>query len=78
MPHPPPPPLTASQPQLSVQSLPNILDVQVCSVFYQFLPMEKRFTHDATIKRKVSLCAEKICNRAASRQCTISEACVRH
>jgi hypothetical protein len=54
--------------------------VQVCSVFYQFLSMEKRFTYDAAFKRKVIMCAEKIGSRAAGGKYTVSEArvLVRH
>jgi hypothetical protein len=48
-----------STPQLAVQSLPEILIFQVCSVFCQFLPMEKRFTNDAASKEKL-FCALKI------------------
>jgi hypothetical protein len=69
-------PLTMSQPQLSVQSLPPILIVQVCSVSYQFSPMEKHFIYDAAFKWKVILCTEKVSNHAAGRKHTVSEACV--
>jgi hypothetical protein len=54
-----PTPLTVT-PQLSVQSLPDILIIQVYSLFYQFLLMEKRFTYDDTFKSKVTLCTEKM------------------
>jgi hypothetical protein len=40
--------------------------------------MEKRFTYDASFKRKVIVCTEKISNPAAGRKCTVSEACVCH
>jgi hypothetical protein len=46
----------------------------VCSVFCQFLPMEKHVTYDVTFKRKVILCTEKIGNHATGRKCTVSEA----
>jgi hypothetical protein len=38
--------------------------------------MEKCFTCDAALKRKVILCAEEIGNPAAGRQYTVIEACV--
>jgi hypothetical protein len=50
----------------------------VCSVFYQFSPIEKRFTYDATFKRKVILSTEKIRNHAAVRKYAVSEACKCH
>jgi hypothetical protein len=40
--------------------------------------MEMHFTYDTAIKRKVILCAEKVCNWAAGRKCTVSEARVHH
>jgi hypothetical protein len=40
--------------------------------------MEKHFVYDATFKRKVILCSEKIGNRAAGRKYTVSEACVHY
>jgi hypothetical protein len=46
----------------------------VCSVLYQFLPLEKRFTNDATYKWKVILFGEKLGNHAAGRKHTVSEA----
>jgi hypothetical protein len=58
--------------------LPDILVVQVPSLFYQFLPVEKRFTYAAAFGREVILCAEKIGNRSAGGKYTVSEACVRH
>jgi hypothetical protein len=67
--------LTVSQPpQILIQPLPAIFIVQVCSVFYQFLPTEKCFT----FKRKVVLCAEKASNHASGKKYTVSDACVRH
>jgi hypothetical protein len=51
--------------------LPEILIVQVCSVFHQFLPMEKHFTYAAAFKRKVILCAEKTGNHAAGKKYTV-------
>jgi hypothetical protein len=41
--------------------------VQACSVFYQFLLMEKCFLVDVAFRREVILCAEKIGNCAAGR-----------
>jgi hypothetical protein len=40
--------------------------------------MEKHFTYDASFKRKVILCTEKIGNRAAGRKYTVSEAHAHH
>jgi hypothetical protein len=40
--------------------------------------MEKRFTYDTALKRRVILCAEKIGNRAADRKYTLIEACIRN
>jgi hypothetical protein len=72
-----PPPLIVRQPpKLSVQS--DILIVQVCSVFCQFLPMEKSFIYDATFKRKIILYADKIGERAAGRKYTVNEAYICH
>jgi hypothetical protein len=40
--------------------------------------MEKHITYDATFKRRVILCTEKIGNGAGGRKYTVSEACVCH
>jgi hypothetical protein len=44
--------------------------VQVCSVFCQILPKEKRFTYDAALKN--ILYAEKTRSRAAGRKFTVN------
>jgi hypothetical protein len=40
--------------------------------------MEKRFTYDAALRRKVIPYAEKIGNRAVGKNYTVSESCVHH
>jgi hypothetical protein len=52
----------------------------VCSVSYQFLPLEKCFAYDAAFKRKVILCAEQVGNHAGGRKYTayVYEACVHY
>jgi hypothetical protein len=74
----PPPLYMWVNPHLSVQSLPDILIVQVCLVFCQVLHKEKCFMYDATFKWEVILCAEEIGNCAIGRKYAVCEACVQH
>jgi hypothetical protein len=67
-----------SQPPTLVQSLPDILIVQMHSIFPSAVTHGKAFNIRSQIQNKSIPRAEKIGNCAGGRKCTVSEASVCH